>query len=419
MADITCHPENASSVPVAFDMKRGRHVTNAPVSPVIAVALLWAVLLPLYCLTLQRGSHGGSLRLVPVSDSEEIHRGLHAALDAMVGAARAVVELAPPSGAASSGKEAVTAADLRSHALLTARLARSSLIPVISEEGVDGTAIPLLSPDSALLMYIDPLDATQEYTERLTQYVTIASCITRCGHPVAGIVTFPFTGRTYIGVGSGGGGFFATFDSLDAAVEGAAARLSVNALALALGTKDCSWPRPDGGGNSVAPVAAADAGPIRVIATRSHFRNLTRPDGWRNMHETIERLRTRRPGSTLLRAGGAGYKLVEVVEGRADLYLHEGPIRKWDVCAGEALLRASGGRITDYQGAEHAYVVPQAWWQMPEQAVPPDAATSGGVGTEKRKAVAKTAFATTGIVASRNPALVAETLAVAARREEL
>lgn len=417
MADITCQTESD------LDMKRGRQVSNALVSPVVAVALLWAVLLPLYGLALQRGSHGGSLRLVPVTDNEEIHRGLHAALDAMVGAARAVVELAPSSGAASSGKEAVTAADLRSHALLTARLARSSLIPVISEEGVDGTAIPHLSPDSALLMYIDPLDATQEYTERLTQYVTIASCITRCGHPVAGIVTFPFTGRTYIGVGSGGGGVFATFDSLDSAVEGAAARLSVNALALALGTKDCSLPSPGGGksGDSATPAAAADAGPIRVIATRSHFRNVTRSDGWRNMHETIEQLRTRRPGSTLLRAGGAGYKLVEVIEGRADLYLHEGPIRKWDVCAGEALLRASGGRITDYQGADHAYVVPQTWWQMPEQVVSAgaDAAASGGVGTENRKAVAKTAFATTGIVASRNPALVAETLAVAARREEL
>jgi 3'-phosphoadenosine 5'-phosphosulfate (PAPS) 3'-phosphatase len=134
------------------------------------------------------------------------------------------------------------------------------------------------------------------------------------------------------------------------------------------------------------------------------------------MRETIERLHTIRPGSELVRAGGAGFKLVEVIEGRADVYLHEGPIRKWDVCAGEALLRAAGGRITDYQGAEHAYAGPPAWWGLDQ------AESTGGRGeasAAERKKAAKTAFATTGIIASRNPGLVSETLAVAARREEL
>lgn len=44
-------------------------------------------------------------------------------------------------------------------------------------------------------------------------------------------------------------------------------------------------------------------------------------------------------------AGGAGYKAIEVVRGKADVYAHVTAIKKWDICAGNALLNAIGGQM--------------------------------------------------------------------------
>ena len=44
-------------------------------------------------------------------------------------------------------------------------------------------------------------------------------------------------------------------------------------------------------------------------------------------------------------AGGAGFKTIEVIRGKADVYAHVTLIKKWDICAGEALLNAVGGQM--------------------------------------------------------------------------
>jgi inositol monophosphatase 3 len=45
-----------------------------------------------------------------------------------------------------------------------------------------------------------------------------------------------------------------------------------------------------------------------------------------------------------------GYKTVEVIQGNAEAYVHVTDIKKWDICAGHAILRAVDGKMTTLEG---------------------------------------------------------------------
>jgi Golgi-resident PAP phosphatase len=51
----------------------------------------------------------------------------------------------------------------------------------------------------------------------------------------------------------------------------------------------------------------------------------------------------------------AGYKTVQVLEQFADYYLHLTPIKKWDVCAPDALLRSHHGHLTTLANRSISY----------------------------------------------------------------
>lgn len=45
-----------------------------------------------------------------------------------------------------------------------------------------------------------------------------------------------------------------------------------------------------------------------------------------------------------------GYKTLEVIKGQADVYLHITRIKKWDLCAGNAILNSLDGKMTTLDG---------------------------------------------------------------------
>ena len=61
--------------------------------------------------------------------------------------------------------------------------------------------------------------------------------------------------------------------------------------------------------------------------------------------------------SSITPAGGAGFKTLEVASGAQDAYVHVTLIKKWDVCAGNAILAAAGGRMTTLKGSRLDYAI--------------------------------------------------------------
>ncbi|KFO92695.1 Inositol monophosphatase 3, partial [Buceros rhinoceros silvestris] len=161
-------------------------------------------------------------------------------------------------------------------------------------------------PAESVTVWIDPLDATQEYTEDLRQYVTTMVCVAVNGKPVIGVIHKPFTPYT-------------------------------------------AWAMVDGGSNVKARSSYNEKTP-RIIVSRSHAGKV----------EQVAR-QTFGNKTVIIPAGGAGYKvlaLLDVAEKNqeeADVYIHVTYIKKWDICAGNAVLRALGGHMTTLTGEEISY----------------------------------------------------------------
>ena len=81
-------------------------------------------------------------------------------------------------------------------------------------------------------------------------------------------------------------------------------------------------------------------GEVRLIVSRSHPGEVVAiAKGAMKDKDVIE-----------IKAAGAGYKTLQVVQNKADLYFHTTLIKKWDLCAANALLNAVGGVMTTRRG---------------------------------------------------------------------
>ncbi|KAH8304623.1 hypothetical protein KR018_003719, partial [Drosophila ironensis] len=147
-------------------------------------------------------------------------------------------------------------------------------------------------------VWVDPLDATKEFTEQLYEYVTTMVCVAVAGRPVIGVIHSPFSGQTaWAWVGYSMSEYLAHLH-----------------------------PEEHEHGAEQAPV---------ITVSRSHTA------GAKDLARSVFG-----EDVSLLTAAGAGYKVLQVVANNATAYLHTSKIKKWDICAGDAILRALGGTMT-------------------------------------------------------------------------
>lgn len=212
-------------------------------------------------------------------------------------------------GAGTTHKEdrsPLTLADRASHDVIVRGLAALTPdIPVISEEAAPAAG----AAEAPLRWVVDPLDGTKEFLKRTGEF-TVNIALVRGATPVAGVVHAPVTGTTWVGARDG------------------ARRIAPGVAPATLRTT-----RP--------PSATA----LRVVASRDHA------------GPAVRALLARCPGAETLSIGSS-LKFCLVAEGRADLYLRDGPTMEWDTAAAQAVLAAAGGAVLTLDGAPLAYGKP-------------------------------------------------------------
>jgi Golgi-resident PAP phosphatase len=57
----------------------------------------------------------------------------------------------------------------------------------------------------------------------------------------------------------------------------------------------------------------------------------------------------------VIHAAGSGYKIIQVLKGNATIYLHNTRIKKWDLCAGNAIVNAVGGHMQTLKNEDISY----------------------------------------------------------------
>lgn len=153
-------------------------------------------------------------------------------------------------------------------------------------------------PLNDVIVWIDPLDATQEYSENLLHYVTTMVCVAVKGVPTIGVIYRPFGNELVWGYVNHG--------------------LSAN-LVDWLGEKK-------------------KKNVTKIVVSRSHAGDVEKT------------VKASMDNVLVVPAGGAGFKVIQLVNSSADAYVHTTHIKKWDVCAGNAILNAANGQMTTLLG---------------------------------------------------------------------
>lgn len=192
----------------------------------------------------------------------------------------------------------VTAADEEAEKLILDALhIAAPTLPVVAEESAAAGKLPDIVGGTFFL--VDPLDGTKEFLNKNGEFTVNIALIER-GTPTAGVVFAPAVGRLFWGSAAG------------------------------------AFEEAHGQTRRIATRAAPSNG-MTAIASRSHRDRLT------------DEYLAHYPIANLI-AAGSSLKFCVIAAGEADLYPRHGPTMEWDTAAGDAVLRAAGGRVTRLDG---------------------------------------------------------------------
>jgi 3'(2'), 5'-bisphosphate nucleotidase len=199
----------------------------------------------------------------------------------------------------------VTEADLAADRVINEGLAKIAPdIAILSEERGERAA----APHRGSFFLVDPLDGTKEFVAGRGEFTVNVALVTG-GTPLLGIICAPAIDLLWRGV-----------------VGRGAERLMIGATGAGGAQAIRTRPMPDAGSSWVAAVS------------RSHGDSRT------------ETFIQRRPGAVRLPLGSA-VKFGRLAEGMADIYPRLSPTSEWDIAAGQAVVTAAGGTVTDDAGA--------------------------------------------------------------------
>ena len=189
-----------------------------------------------------------------------------------------------------SDQSPLTQADLASHDIISKSLKKlTPEIPILSEEGEQ------LEADVETFWCVDPLDGTKEFIKRNGEF-TVNIALIEHHQPVLGVIHIPVANETFM------------------AMKGDGAKKIKDHQIQPLSKQQNQTRQP----------------PIFAVS-RSHLNQATQDFIKQHQGVTI--------------AAGSSIKLTMLAEGLADAYPRFGPTSLWDMAAGHAILKETGGEI--------------------------------------------------------------------------
>jgi 3'(2'),5'-bisphosphate nucleotidase len=182
-------------------------------------------------------------------------------------------------------------------------------LPVLAEEAASrGTA----APQGNAFILVDPVDGTLEFLSHSKEF-TVNIALVVDGEPRVGVIYAPALAKLWM------------------------AGREAFAVSVAPGTE-----LPSEAARRPIHARRAPAAGLTALASRSHSDAQT--EAFLAQLPIHDR-----------RSAGSSLKFCAVAEGQADVYPRFGPTMEWDTAAGDAILRAAGGRVLDPEGQPLRY----------------------------------------------------------------
>lgn len=264
--------------------------------------------LPLYGAADQISQDAEAMRLLLVAASQQINHFYHLEAEDQKAWQQQI------GTTAKADDSPITQADLAAHTCLQQGLStRYPAIPVISEESAD---LSFPATNSAFWL-VDPLDGTKEFLKRTGEF-TVNVALIDGTRPVAGFIALPTQQQFW---GAWGGQLYTS---------------TAETPWQAVLTKD------------IAPQTAQWRLSYSRTSTVNTYDHLIDVMQQANQQLTIQRL-------------GSAYKFAQLALGQLDIYPRLHPTMEWDTAAGQALVEAVGGCVTDLQGRPFRYGCRSSW----------------------------------------------------------